>query len=127
MLLFSIRPALSQAQDKVTPVIEGGKLIIELVKALSARKDAVRDDGCKGSHADLCIRNETVNGITVTFEPRQGGETREIVVQPNGKECFLQASAGIWTYDLRYTGSMQSIRKGDVLIEGCNNLDMTIR
>lgn len=128
ILLCLSESAHAQVSDKVTPVIEGGKLIVELVKALSAKKDMAKEDGgCKGSHADLCIRNLTSSGITVTFESRDRREEREIVIQPDGRECFLQAAIGIWTYDLRITGTLQSIRKGDVLIEGCNHLDMTIK
>ena len=127
ILLYLSESTNAQVSDKVTPVIEGGKLIVELVKALSVKKDNVKEDGCKGSHADLCIRNQTLSGITVTFESRANGEKREIVIQPDGRECFLHAAIGIWTYDLKITGTMQSIRKGDVLIEGCNHLDMTIK
>lgn len=118
---------LSQATDKTNQVIEGGKLIVELVKAFGPRKDTPRDEGCKGHHADFCFINETAVSLTVTLEHRASQEKREIVILPSGKECFLQAGIGVWTYDLKYTGSIQSLRKGDTLIEGCNNLTMTIK
>ena len=108
-------------------VIEGGKLIVELVKALSGKKDVDKDTGCKGKYDNLCIENASANSITVYLEHRITAEKREVVILPAGKECALQARVGVWTYDLRNTGAMQSLRKGDLLIEGCNNLVMNIK
>jgi hypothetical protein len=117
----------SQAPQTADQVIEGGKIIVELVKALSNKKDLDKDPGCKGNFADLCIENESSNSITVQLEQRTTPEKREVVVLPKGRECFLQVRVGVWTYDLRLTGTTSSIRKGDLLIEGCNNLSMNIK
>ena len=127
MLACGYTTCSGQATSKADPVIEGGKLIVELVKVLSNKKDPTRDSGCKNSYADLCIENETGGSLTVLLEYRSTAEKREVVVLPQGKECCLQAKAGVWTYDLRITGSAQSIRKGDILIEGCNNMVMNIK
>lgn len=116
-----------QSAETTDQVIEGGKLIVELVKALSGKKDVEKETGCKGKYADLCIENSSPNSITVYLEHRASAEKREVVILPSGKECALQARIGVWTYDLRNAGAMQSLRKGDLLIEGCNNLVMTIK
>lgn len=116
-----------QAPETADQVIEGGKIIVELVKALSNKKDLDKNPGCKGNYADLCIENESANSITVQLDQRATSEKREVVVQPKGKECFLQVRIGVWTYDLRMTGTSTSMRKGDLLIEGCNNLVMNIK
>lgn len=117
----------SQTTDKTTYVIEGGKLIVELVKALNARKDQVKEGGCKGQHSDICIINETLSSLTVLFEHRLSGTEKEMVIQPQGRECFLHAAVGIWSYDLKYTGNFQSLRKGDIQIEDCQQISMTIQ
>jgi hypothetical protein len=117
----------AQATETTDQVIEGGKLIVELVKALSGNKQSIKDPGCKGKHADLCIENESANSITIQFEHRVSAIKREVVVLPRGRECFLQAQVGVWTYDLRNSGSATSMRKGDLLIEGCNNMVMNIK
>jgi hypothetical protein len=117
----------AQSTETTDQVIEGGKLIVELVKALSNKKDPLRDPGCKGKYADLCIENESLNSITVQFEHRASGLKREMVILPKGRECFLQAQVGVWTYDLKITSTPTSMRKGDVLIEGCNNMVMNIK
>jgi hypothetical protein len=116
-----------QAAETSDQVIEGGKLFVELVKALSGNKQSLNDPGCKGKYADLCIENESANSITVQLEHRVSAIRREVVVLPRGRECFLQAQVGVWTYDLRNSGSTTSIRKGDLLIEGCNNMVMNIK
>ena len=46
-----------QSTETTDQVIEGGKIIVELVKALSAKKEIDKDPGCKGKYADLCIEN----------------------------------------------------------------------
>jgi hypothetical protein len=117
----------SQTTQTTDQVIEGGKIIVELVKALSTKKGNEKDPGCKGRHADLCIENSSSGSISVILEHRASGERREVVILPEGKECVLQARTGVWSYDLRVSGSHQSLRKGDVLIEGCNNLLMNIK
>jgi len=118
---------IGQTLTKADPVIEGGKLIVELVKVLSNKKDQMKDSGCKGNYADLCIENETNRSLTVFLEHRPSAEKREVVILPGGKECSLQAKVGVWNYDLRITGSTQPTRKGDILIEGCNNMVMNIK
>ena len=117
----------AQSPEKADQVIEGGKIIVELVKALSLKKQIEKDPGCKGRYADLCIENNSMNSITAYLEHRVSRETREVIILPEGKECVLQASIGVWTYDLRVSGEQQSLRKGDLRIEGCQNLIMNIK
>lgn len=119
--------AATQSTETTGHVIEGGKLIVELVKALTNKKDVEKDPGCKGRYADLCIENASASSITVFLEHLISDDRREVVILPQGKECALQIGVGVWTYDLRITGVQQSLRKGDVRIEGCNHLNMKIK
>jgi len=117
----------SQAATTTNNVIEGGKLVVELIKAINARKDSNSNNGCKDLYADLCIENQAADTIAVALLHRGSGETREIIILPGGKECCLQAKAGVWTYDLKIPRHLLSIRKGDLKLEGCNNLLMNIK
>ena len=65
--------------------------------------------------------------MTIILRQRVAGEKREVVVLPEGKECALQIRRGVWNYDLQITGTQQTIRKGDMMIKGCNNMAMTIK
>src|SRR5687767_10905253 len=89
-LVLSFINAHGQSAIGTEHVIEGGKLVIELIKVLSSKKDAEKNRGCKGVHADLCFLNETSAPIAVMLFHRQTNETREIIVQPLIRECGLQ-------------------------------------
>ena len=113
--------------DKAAHVIEGGKVVVELIKVLAAKKDLDRNPGCKNTYASVCIVNESSVPLMATLQHRITGEKREMVIQPKTKECSLQAAIGVWTYDLHVPTSIYSIRKGDILIESCQNLTMNIK
>jgi hypothetical protein len=117
----------AQAATTTNNVIEGGRLVVELIKAINAKKDNNNNSGCKGSYADLCIENQAADTITVSLLHRDSGELRDIIILPGGKECCLQAKVGVWTYDLKIPGHLLSIRKGDLKLEGCTNLLMNIK
>ncbi|HZV69279.1 MAG TPA: hypothetical protein VFG10_07025 [Saprospiraceae bacterium] len=116
-----------QSNNAAGQVIEGGKVVVELLKALTGKKDHEKNEGCKGSYADLCLLNESSASITVVLQKSKTEEKKEMVILPAMKECCLQIPVGVWTYDLRFTSTPQSIRKGDILIEGCQNLIMNIK
>ena len=105
-------------------LIEGSKVVVELIKALSVKKSS--EKGCRDAYADICIVNETSNALTVTLYHRENAEQRELVIPSALKECCLRVAEGVWTYDLRLP-TAQSIRKGDILIEDCQNLQMNIK
>jgi hypothetical protein len=68
-------------------VIEGGKLVVELIKAIGIRKDPDHPGGCKDAYADLCIENQSSGTISVSLLHRDSREVREVVVMSGGKEC----------------------------------------
>jgi hypothetical protein len=119
--------AQASTESAASSVIEGGKLVVELIKVFGSKKDQEHNGNCKNSFADLCVENQSAGSITVSLLHRSTGETREVVVLPQGRECCLQAKEGIWTYDLKVSGSILSIRKGDLKLEGCNNIVMSIK
>ncbi len=132
MLLLCIALSLSpkafcQTPETTDQVIEGSKIIVELFKALSNKKGVEKEAGCKNNYADLCIENNSENSMTVILKHRASGEKREVVILPEGKECSLQITIGVWNYDLRITGIQQPFRKGDMMIRACENMEMNIK
>jgi hypothetical protein len=127
LLFISGNKSVGQTNTAAGNVIEGGKVVVELIKALTGKKDLEKNPGCKGTYADLCVVNESSNSITVELQRTKPEEKREMVILPAMKECCLQIAVGVWTYDLRISTTLPSIRKGDILIEGCQNLIMTIK
>ncbi len=126
IILLSFHSSSGQSDKTTDHVIEGSKVIVELIKALSGKKDGAKSPGCKGTYGDLCVLNESSGSVNISLIHRASDQRREIVVLPGLKECCLQIEVGVWTYDLRATGGAVSMRKGDLLIEGCQNLNMNI-
>ncbi len=116
-----------QTNHTADQVLEGGKLVVELISVLGGKHDLEKNPGCKGNYADLCVMNESEGSISVTLTKQVSTEKKEMVILPGMKECSLQIPVGVWTYDLRPTSATQSMRKGDILIEGCQNLIMNIK
>ena len=127
MVMLCFDSIIGQSNNTTGQVIEGGKVVVELIKALGGKKDLEKNPDCKGKYADLCVVNESSASITVELNRQQSEEKREMVILPSSKECCLQISIGVWTYDLHATKTSESIRKGDLLIEGCQNLIMNIK
>jgi len=127
LVVFCFARTEGQTKNTTEQVIEGGKIVVELIKVLTGKKDLEKNPGCKGTYADLCVVNETPGSIAIVLRHRTVDEVREMVILPSMRECSLQIPVGVWTYDLRQGNSNQSIRKGDLLIEGCQNLIMNIK
>jgi len=127
LLLLSLMSSAAQSNKATEQVIEGGKVVVELIKAFGNKKDSKKYPGCKGNHADLCVKNESEVTIVVSLLHRDSNEKRELIIQSGTNECCLQLLTGVWTYDLWIRGTTASIRKGDILVEGCQNMIMNIK
>lgn len=126
-LVFFFNKMNGQSENAAGHMIEGGKVVVELIKALKGKKELEKSPGCKSGYADLCSVNESSATILVTLYHRVTNEKREIVIQPFMRECCLHIASGVWTYDLKLSTNAPSIRKGDLLIESCENITMNIK
>ena len=126
-LVFFFYKSNGQSENAAGHVIEGGKVVVELIKALKGKKELEKSPGCKSGYADLCSVNESSVTITITLYHRMTNEKREIVIQPLMRECCLHIAGGVWTYELRLSANAPPIRKGDLLIESCQNITMNIK
>ena len=127
MTLFLCHFLSAQTRTPVEQAVEGGKVLVDLIRVFSNDKEGSSDAGCKGRYADLCVINQRDTTLAVIILHRVSTERRELIIARDGKECSLHLPVGVWTYDLKQNGTTASIRKGDLLIEGCNDLTMTIR
>jgi hypothetical protein len=126
-LVLSFSKLHAQSDLSAAHIIEGSKIIIELIKVLASKKELAKIPGCKNSYADVCIRNEFHLPFIVTMLHRSTSEKRELVIQPQERECSLHLPLGVWTYDVRLCEQDFVLRKGDLLVEGCQNIDMNIK
>ena len=127
LLLFAPIFHTAQTRTTVEQAVEGGKVLIELIKVLGNDKEKKEASGCKGRHADFCVMNARDTSLTVILTARATSEMRELVITTESRECCLRLPVGVWTYELRFQGTTHAMRKGDLLIEGCNNVTMTIK
>src|SRR5687768_17256050 len=86
-LVCSFAKINAQTQQSPGHFIEGSKLVVELIKALSNKRDIEKNPGCRNMHADVCISNECLFPLVVTLHKRSSGERRELVIQPSQQEC----------------------------------------
>lgn len=77
----------AQAPSTADQVVEGSKVIVELVKIFKGKKDVGKDSGCKGSYADICVNNGTKTTMMVSLVHRSTEEVREVVILPGGKDA----------------------------------------
>ncbi len=110
-------------------VLEGGRLVVEVLKMLGGRQwksdDPLHD--CRLGLADFCVENHSVAAISVMLRMYGTPESRELVVQSEGLECSLRLPVGVWSYEMRQSGTQAILRKGDILIEACNDLKMSVK
>ena len=117
----------SQTDKAAQLVIEGRKVVVELIKALATKKDSQVNAPCKNAYANLCILNESNTSIIADLQHRGSEEKREMIIPKTTKECSLHVPIVVWTYELRLQEDLYPIRKGDILIESCQNLTMNIK
>lgn len=127
LLLALCCPVTGQNKSLVDQAVEGGKVLVELIKVIGGDRAKEADSGCAESFANLCITNERDSSLAVAITHRTSNETRELVITTGGRECSLQLAIGVWTYELRLRGAATPIRKGDLLIEACQDLEMTVK
>ena len=85
MLCLCFENSTAQTNAQADPIIEGGKVVVELIKALTSKKELEKNQGCKGKYADLCVLNESGGSITVVLNHQITDETRELVIRPGTK------------------------------------------
>ena len=129
MMLLLIQTTLVQSQSKspVDQALEGGKVLVELIKVFGNDKHKEGETGCNGRYANLCIVNARDSSLTILLTHHDREDRCELIITPDGKECCLQLALGVWTYTISAKGNPAAIRKGDLLVEACNDLTMTLK
>lgn len=132
------------AQNPTTPVnttdriIEGGNLIIEILKVInnndSDKKKAMNSkewDCATKKFTNICFINKSPRIIIVNLEKKTVEEEYELIIANNGKECCYRVSPGVYKYSIAQKSSLGTkkdlIRKGEVMLEVCKDLEIKIK
>lgn len=132
------------AQNPVTPtnttdrLIEGGNLIVEILKVIngngtdkSKTKKSQDADCATKNFTNICFINRYTGIILVNLKEKESVQEYDLIIANNGKECCYRIAPGIYTYSIsrQKDGFVedQLIRKGEILLEVCNDLEIKIK
>lgn len=107
-LLFSCQ--LFFAQSNIETILKSGELIISGLSIIKAK-------GHPNSKTieSVCIKNKLTEKITIkiTGKDEDGKEIKkELIIQNDGKECFLELLKGIYTYEILLSNK-DTYKKGE--------------
>jgi hypothetical protein len=107
-LLFSCQ--LFYAQSNIETILKSGELIISGLSIIKAK-------GHPNSKTieSVCIKNKLTEKITIkiTGKDEDGKEIKkELIIQNDGKECFLELLKGIYTYEILLSNK-DTYKKGE--------------
>lgn len=119
-------------------LIEGGNLIIEVLKVISNNEtDKNKSAGNKEADCavknftNICFVNRSSGIISVKLKRNDADEEHELLIDNNGKECCYRITPGIFTYSIgQKTEDPEGdklIRKGEILLEACKDIEIKIK
>lgn len=121
----------SVAQSNGSDVVEGGKLLLELVKIVKPDKGSTANsksgDCKKDKTSDLAFDNRKLGMIKVVLiDKEQPSVKQELVIQALKKEYFLSLSTKVYTCEVTDVATGTIIRKGDIRLSVCEHPEIII-
>lgn len=112
---FLMLSVVSFAQSDIEKVLKGGEI---LVNGLSFFKGNKSSSSSKTIES-LCVKNKLADKITfkIVGQDEDGTDVKkELVIQKDGKECFLELPKGIYTYEI-ILSNKEVFKKGEYKID----------
>lgn len=109
MVLF---PIIFFAQSDIEKVLKGGEII---VNGLSFFKGGKSSNSNSKTIESICVKNKLTEKITfkiVGKDDQDNDIKKDLVIQKDGKECFLELPKGIYTYEI-ILSNKDIFKKGD--------------
>ena len=134
--LFAQNPTLpGNTADRL---IEGGNLIVEILKVIhnnendKAKSSQGKDVDCATKNfTNVCFVNKSSQIIIVKMKMKLTEDEHELFIANNGKECCYRITPGVYTYSIEQKADNSSekrmIRKGEILLEVCKDLEIKIK
>ena len=122
-------------------LIEGGKTLVELVRAFKSPKNNMprqnlveKKDSCSIKNiSDLCIKNNTAKTLLVNLYKRNGNgydaSVLSMRILPKNQEYFYELKSGIYKMKLETEEGeiKKAFREGEVKLNACENLVKEIK
>lgn len=122
LLIFSI---ISSAQSDIENVLKAGTLVLNGLSILRVSKAVVAENN--NSINSVCIKNKLAEKISVNVYGKsfEGDDLKkQLVIQKESKECFLELPKGIYTYEV-FLSNNEICKKGEYKFD--ENIVMTIK
>ncbi|MEO5967069.1 MAG: hypothetical protein ABIP69_02310 [Ferruginibacter sp.] len=146
ILLFLFHSVKSQV-IVTSPVVEGGKALVELIRIFKTPKKnmgthsdknfekfELSDDNCMvKQQSDLCFKNNTSQSIMISIYRRNGTSYEEqpftMKVLSQKEECWFELKAGIYKYKIEIDSGIynSTLREGEFKLEACDNMEREIK
>ena len=123
-------------------IIEGGNLIIEILKVIGnsetdkSRLTKSKEADCATKNfTNVCFVNRSPHILIVRLRRKLAVQEHEpeheLFINNNGKECCYRVKPGVYTYSIEQKtnglAEEKLIRKGEVLLEVCKDLEIKIK
>ena len=138
ILMFFVQIGLNISVAQVPPtannIVEGGKVLVELVKVFKKNSLAQGTRSTDNASSDLCFKNNTIDNLYIEFSKRVNDSTMKtlpfsISVTVNAHECLLELSPSLYHYKVfkkNYTGQVLSL-EGDIRLVPNEKMEREIR
>ena len=99
MIIFLIFPIISFSQSDFEKTIQAGSVIINGLNFLKSNKTPSNNKMV----LMLCVKNKLEEKVTFKIIGKDLDDNdikKDLVIQNDGKECFLEIPKGIYTYEV---------------------------
>ncbi|MBC7935975.1 MAG: hypothetical protein H7Y86_11550 [Rhizobacter sp.] len=140
IFLCVVMEGMAQVQNKITPIIEGGKTLVELISIFKKKPaastnsdDNIKADSCNSKQiADLCFKNSSLKDIVVSvYKRNESGYdavpfTMRVIAQK--RECWYDLRTGIYKYKIEIdsAGIKTLFIEGDMKLQSCDKIQREI-
>lgn len=109
---FLMLSVVSFAQSDFEKILKGGEI---LVNGLSFFKGSKSSNSNSKTIESVCVKNRLTDKISfkIVGEDEDGNSVKkELVIQKDGKECFLELPKGVYIYEI-ILSNKEIFKKGD--------------
>jgi predicted ATPase len=113
--IFLLLSVVSFAQSDIEKVLKGGEILVNGLSFFKGNKSSSNSKTIES----LCVKNKLADKITfkILGQDEDGTDLKkELVIQKDGKECFLELSKGIYTYEI-ILSNKEVFKKGEYKID----------
>ena len=114
-LICVLLPSISFAQSDFEKVLKGGEILVNGLSFFKGNKSSSNSKTIES----LCVKNKLADKITfkIVGQDEDGTDVKkELVIQKDCRECFLELPKGIYTYEILLS-SKEVFKKGEYKID----------